>query len=73
MNKVIVILGVIIEIFAILALAYAGAILARPPFTVTTSMGDLNANFFFTGDIYVSITLVLIGIAIIYAGIKIKK
>ena len=73
MNKGLVLLGLIIDIFAVMALAYAGAVLARPPYTVSTSFGDVYATALFSGDIYASIALVLIGIAIIYAGIKIKN
>ena len=70
MNKITIILGVVIVAIASWTLASAVAVLARPAFTITTSMGDLSADFFFYTDIYSGWTLIIVGIAIIYIGIK---
>jgi hypothetical protein len=70
MRKITVLLGLLIEVMAIFTMASAIALLARPDFSMVTTAGNISASLFFGTDVYASITLVLIGIAIIYIGLK---
>ncbi len=70
MKKITVVLGLLIEVMAIFTMASAIALLARPEFSMMTTAGNISSALFFGTDVASSITLILIGIAIIYIGIK---